>query len=128
MTQFLAAEPQLFVAEIERALRFYTERLGFEIGFSYGDPPFYAQVVRGSARINFRCVDGAVFDPSLREREREGDVLAATVALDAAGPLFEEYRATGVVFHQVLRTEAWGAETFIVADPDGNLIAFAGPA
>jgi len=126
MTQFLAAEPQLFVAEIERALRFYTERLGFEIGFSYGDPPFYAQVVRGAARINFRCVDGAVFDPSLRERE--GDVLAATVALDAAGPLFEEYRATGVVFHQVLRTEAWGAETFIVADPDGNLIAFAGPA
>lgn len=124
MTQFLAAEPQLFVADIDRALRFYSERLGFAIGLSYGEPPFYAQVVRGGARINLRRVEGAVFDPSLRER----DVLAATVALDAAGPLFEEYRAAGVAFHQVLRTEAWGAETFIVADPDGNLIAFAGPA
>lgn len=126
MTQFLAAEPQLFVADIDRALRFYSERLGFAIGLSYGEPPFYAQVVRGGARINLRRVEGAVFDPSLRERE--GDVLAATVALDAAGPLFEEYRAAGVAFHQVLRTAAWGAETFIVADPDGNLIAFAGPA
>lgn len=126
MTQFLAAEPQLFVADLDRALKFYVDLLGFEIGFSYGDPPFYSQVVRGGARINFRCIDGAVFDRSLRERE--GDVLAATVALDVAGPLFEEYRAAGVAFHQALRTEAWGAETFIVADPDGNLIAFAGPA
>jgi catechol 2,3-dioxygenase-like lactoylglutathione lyase family enzyme len=25
-----------------------------------------------------------------------------------------------------LRTEPWGARTFIVKDPDGNLIAFAG--
>lgn len=126
MAQFLAAEPQIFVADIDRALKFYVELLGFEIGFSYGVPPFYAQVVRGGARINLRRVEGAVFDPSLRERE--GDVLAATVTLDAAGPLFEEYRAAGVVFHQLLRTEAWSAETFIVADPDGNLVAFAGAA
>jgi len=27
-----------------------------------------------------------------------------------------------------LRKERWGAETFIVKDPDGNLLLFAGPA
>jgi len=30
-----------------------------------------------------------------------------------------------VVFHQVLKTEPWGARTFIVRDLDGNLILFA---
>ncbi|WP_407045994.1 VOC family protein [Mesorhizobium abyssinicae] len=31
----------------------------------------------------------------------------------------------GARFHQTLRTEPWGARTFIVSDPDGNLICFA---
>jgi hypothetical protein len=41
-------------------------------------------------------------------------------------PLYLEYQAAGVAFHQTLRTEPWGARTFIVRDPDGNLILFAG--
>jgi hypothetical protein len=36
------------------------------------------------------------------------------------------YKAKHVPFHQLLKTEAWGARNFIVADPDGNLIAFSG--
>ena len=36
------------------------------------------------------------------------------------------YQAKNVLFHQLLKTEAWGAGSFIVADPDGNLIAFSG--
>jgi hypothetical protein len=42
--------------------------------------------------------------------------------------LFLGYQAAEVAFHQLLRKEPWGAETFIVKDPDGNLILFAGPA
>lgn len=42
--------------------------------------------------------------------------------------LFLECRAAGVDLHQPLRTEPWGARTFIVQDPDGNLLLFAGPA
>jgi len=120
----LAAEPQLFTADIETACRYYVETLGFEVAFAYGEPPFYAQVVRDGARLNLRRIDGPVFDAGLRERE--GDVLAATLTLDDAKPLFLELQAAGAVFHQTLRTEPWGARTFIVADPDGNLICFAG--
>jgi uncharacterized glyoxalase superfamily protein PhnB len=53
-------------------------------------------------------------------------VLCATMALDRAEPLFLQYEAAGVPFHQKLRTEPWGARTFIVRDPDENLVAFAG--
>ena len=125
-SKIMAAEPQLFVSDIELACRFYTERLGFTIGFTYGDPPFCAQVYRDGGRLNLRKVGGPVFDSDFRTRER--DALSATLTLDDAKPLFLEFQKANVVFHQTLRTEPWGARTFIVQDPDGNLICFAGSA
>jgi catechol 2,3-dioxygenase-like lactoylglutathione lyase family enzyme len=127
MITITAAEPQLFVADIEAALRFYGEVLGFDLAFAHGEPPFYAQVVRGGARLNLRRVGGRVFDAGFRDREP--DALSATLALDGeVEPLFRALEAAGAPFHQTLRTEPWGARTFIVRDPDGNLILFAGPA
>jgi catechol 2,3-dioxygenase-like lactoylglutathione lyase family enzyme len=120
----LAAEPQLFVQDLQRACDFYTGKLGFEVAFAYGEPPFYAQVVRDGARLNLRLVHGPVFDPGLKARE--GDLLSASLTLDDAKPLFLDFQQAGVDFHQSLKTEPWGARTFIVADPDGNLILFAG--
>ncbi len=122
--QFLSAEPQLFVADMARSLAFYCEKLGFELELSYGDPLFYAQVARGGAALNLRLVAGPVFDASFRARE--ADPLAATITLDEVDALFAAYRAADVHFHQQLRSERWGARTFIVGDPDGNLILFAG--
>lgn len=120
----LSAEPQLFVSDLERARVFYVEKLGFELAFSYGEPPFYAQVSRGGARLNLRHADGPVFDAGFRGREE--DALSATIAVDGIKPLFLEFQRAAVTFHQNLRAEPWGARTFIVRDPDGNLIAFAG--
>ena len=39
-----------------------------------------------------------------------------------------DYRSAGVDFQQTLKQEPWGARTFVVRDPDGNLLLFAGPA
>jgi uncharacterized glyoxalase superfamily protein PhnB len=47
---------------------------------------------------------------------------------DAIKSLFVEFQAAGVTFFQKLHREPWGAQTFIVKDPDGNLLLFAGPA
>ncbi|EJM98877.1 VOC family protein [Phyllobacterium sp. YR531] len=120
----LAAEPQIFVSDIAIACQFYVEKLGFQIAFTYGEPPFYAQLFRGGGRLNFRKVSGRVFDSQFRVRER--DAISATLTLDNSKLLFLEYQDAGIVFHQALRTEPWGSRTFIVEDPDGNLICFAG--
>lgn len=120
----LASQPQLFVSDVEAACAFYVHKLGFRVVLSYGEPPFWAQVARDGGRLNLRMVCGPVFDGEFRSREP--DAVSATLTLDDAKPLFLEYQKTGVVFHQALRTEPWGARTFIVEDPDGNLIAFAG--
>jgi uncharacterized glyoxalase superfamily protein PhnB len=122
----IAAEPQIFVSEFSACLSFYLDRLGFALIFSYGEPPFYAQVARGGARLNLRRVSGPVFDSQFRSREP--DALSATVTLIDPKALFLELQAAGIAFHQTLRTEPWGARTFIVRDPDGNLVAFAGQA
>lgn len=117
----LAAEPQLFVSDIGASCEFYTKKLGFTVAFTYGEPPFYGQVFRDGARLNFRQLDEPAFRPEIR-----GDVLSASITLEDAKPLFLEFQAAGVVFHQALKTEPWGARTFVVSDPDGNLILFAG--
>lgn len=117
----LAAEPQLFVGDLGVATRFYVEKLGFALVFSHGERAFYAQVSRGGARLNLRVTDGPT-----GARKDEVDALSATLTVDNIRLLFEEYQCAGTIFHQPLRAEPWGARTFIVADPDGNLLCFAG--
>jgi catechol 2,3-dioxygenase-like lactoylglutathione lyase family enzyme len=119
----LAAEPQLFVADVAASCEFYRVKLGFSVAFIYGEPPFYGQVFRDGARLNLRCLSRPAIDPLLRDSEQ---LLSASVTLDDARPLFLEYQAAAVPFHQTLKTEPWGARTFVVRDPDGNLILFAG--
>lgn len=119
----VTAEPQLYVRDVIASSDFYARMLGFTIAFRYGDPPFYAQVVRGGARLNLRQVDEPIVDPRRRDREQ---LLAASIALDDPAPLFAEYQRAGVDLAQALRREPWGAQTFIVRDPDGNLLLFAG--
>jgi catechol 2,3-dioxygenase-like lactoylglutathione lyase family enzyme len=119
----LAAEPQLFVADIAASTEFYSTKLGFAVAFTYGEPPFYRQVFRDGARLNLRCLPTPIIDPLLRDSEH---LLSASITLDDAKALFLEFQAAGVEFHQVLKTEPWGARTFIVRDPDGNLVLFSG--
>jgi catechol 2,3-dioxygenase-like lactoylglutathione lyase family enzyme len=124
----VAAEPQLFVADIKASCDFFTQKLGFAIVFVYGEPPFYAQVKRDGARLNLRCVDAPVVDGALRERESLLSASMTVATAEEIKQLFLEFRSSGVVFHQTLRAEPWGARDFIIRDPDGNLLLFAGPA
>jgi catechol 2,3-dioxygenase-like lactoylglutathione lyase family enzyme len=120
----LSAEPQVYVEDLGVASAFYVDKLGFELIFSYGEPPFYAQVGRDGARLNLRCIRGPVFAAGFRASN--DDSLAAIVTVDGIEGLFSSYDAAEVELHQRLRRESWGARTFIVRDPDGNLICFAG--
>jgi uncharacterized glyoxalase superfamily protein PhnB len=120
-------EAQLFVANIKSSCDFYTNKLGFAVEFIYGDPPYYGQVVRDNARLNLRLVCEPVFVADIRKRE---GLLSASITVAAANEikqLFLSYQAAGVSFHQALKKEPWGARTFVVSDPDENLILFAGP-
>lgn len=118
----------LYVRDLKRSTDFFTEKLGFTIDFVYGDPPFYGQVSRDHARLALRSMDESFFAEDIRERE---GLLSASITLaraDETKQLYVTYEAARVPMAQPLRSEPWGATTFIVKDGDGNLILFAGPA
>jgi uncharacterized glyoxalase superfamily protein PhnB len=118
---------QLFVADIQASCVFYTDKLGFTVDFVYGDPLFYAQVSRDNAHLSLRHMDEPVFAGDVREREA---LLSASITVATAEEieqLFSNYQDMDVPFHQTLKQEPWGATTFVVTDPDRNLILFAGP-
>jgi catechol 2,3-dioxygenase-like lactoylglutathione lyase family enzyme len=118
----------LYVRDLKAATDFFTTKLGFVIDFIYGDPPFYGQVSRDNARLALRSMDEHFFGEDVRQRE---GLLSASITLARAEEieqLFLAYQAAGVLFAQSMRDEPWQAKTFVVQDPDGNLILFAGPA
>jgi hypothetical protein len=117
-------EPQLFVTDMVKSLAYFIEKLGFSIGFEYGTPTFYAQVVRDGVKLNLRHVDRPALDHSVAP-----DLLSAAIGVSNARLLSDEFQARGATIHQRLTREPWHAEgqgAFIVRDPDDNLILFGG--
>ena len=69
-----------------------------------------------------------MFVGDLRKREH---LISASITVGTANEIKQlslSYQVSGVSFLQALKQEPWGAKTFIVSDPDENLILFAGPA
>ena len=124
----VGAEPQLLVTDIERSCKFFGEKLGFSLVFSYGKPPYYAQVGRDAVRLNLRFVERHLIESTVREQEELLSVSITVASADEIKLLFLEFQSAGVAFHQTLKKQPWGAKSFMVKDPDGNLLLFAGPA
>ncbi len=60
MASISTAAPQFLVDNLDKALAFYEERLGFAHNFTYEG--FYAEVARDGATIHLKCapkLDGA---------------------------------------------------------------------
>lgn len=117
-----SAEPQLFAVDLAAMCEYYQTILGFSLRFAYGEPPFYCQVFRDSAKLNIRSVHQALIPAELRKRE---ELLSASITVENIKELFLEFQASGAEFHQKLITQPWGARTFTLKDPEGNLILFA---
>jgi catechol 2,3-dioxygenase-like lactoylglutathione lyase family enzyme len=119
--RLFGAYPQALVADVTRAAEFYRDKLGFEVVYLYGAPPFYGLVQRDGARINLRHVQ----TPARHRRDGDEDVLTANIPVEGVKALFLELQARGVELAQTLKEQPWGASDFLVRDPDGNLLCFA---
>ena len=111
----------LFVANLERAVAFYGETLGFElkrrdIGF--------AEFRTNGVGLALWEVSDVTTALELAEIPRQG--LSAMVAVRVETPasvdaLHDELAAKGVTMVQAPTTHAWNARTTYFSDPDGNL-------
>ena len=113
----------VFVSNVPATAEFFRDQLGFAIDFLHGDPAFYASVSRDEACIHLRFVPQPPFVAGLREQEQ---LLSVSVTVANVKELFTEYEARHVPFVHRLKKEPWGQSSFIVRDPDGNWLYFAG--
>jgi uncharacterized glyoxalase superfamily protein PhnB len=120
-TTFLSAVPILFVRDVRKAAAFYEEKLGFQVDFLHGNPPFYGSVSRGHACLHLRFVHEPNFAALAA---REGSLILATIEVRNVKRLFEQYERSGVELAQRLVRQAWGGIDFHVRDVDGNVISF----
>ena len=111
----------LFVSDLERAIAFYGETLGFalkrrDIGFA----EFHTNGV-GLALWEVSDVTQAL---ELEKTPRQGLSVMLAVRVetaDAVDALHDELAAKGVTIVQAPTTHAWNARTTYFSDPDGNL-------
>lgn len=108
------ARPVLFVTDVNRALRFYVDMLGFEKRWHEGDGAgTVCQVDRGGCEI------------ILCEHATRGDRTRLFVELTAGG--LTELRRE-VAEHAIPSKETWwGYDALQIDDPDGNELLFPFP-
>ena len=120
-SEFLGTVPILFVRDVSKAAAFYVDKLGFQIDFLHGNPPFYASVSRDRSCLHFRFVHEPNFAALAAS---EGSLILASMEVRNVKQLFEEYDRRGVEFSQRLVRQPWGGIDFHVRDIDGNVISF----
>ena len=111
---------ELFVADMQKSIDFYTNVLGFE---RLKGEPDYAPVRSGSVLIALGPAAGLPkkhhFNPEV-QAGRRGLGVEIVLEVDDVKSFFEKVKASG--YKGVLspvRKQPWGATDFRVADPDG---------
>ncbi len=106
------------VSNIADAIKFYTESLGFEKDFIYGDPPFYAGVLLNDVSIHLNTY------PNNAKRCGMGSLYIHCDEVDA---YYETIKAANVSITTKLDSYDYGMRDFQIQDPDGNVICFGTP-
>jgi catechol 2,3-dioxygenase-like lactoylglutathione lyase family enzyme len=128
MNEEWGARPVLFVADINRTLDFYENRLGFTRGWVHEDEgkALVAQVDRPGCALIFSSQWPNKFGKGLMFVSLNVDApadLLSTKVTKAADRLRAEFVSKGVD----VEDGEWGYKLFVVRDPDGNELFFAYP-
>ncbi|MGC4014390.1 MAG: VOC family protein [Luteolibacter sp.] len=101
------------VSNVETALRFYTEVLGFTERFRFGD---YAGVEHGSVQIHLS-------GPAATNKRQTGQG-GLYIFCDDVDGYHAEITARGARAQAPPRDYEYGMRDFVIEDPDGNLVTF----
>ena len=104
------------VRDLQASISFYRDLLGFHLEFTYGQPPMYAGVERGSLLIHLQL-------QSDRTKRQPGHGAFYAFVDDVDG-LYAEFKAKGVTLPNEPRDYPYGMRDFFFFDPDGNQLSF----
>ena len=104
-----AVSPIFQVANLQRAIDYYTRVLGFELGWTWGTPPDRASFCRDSVEITVEVERAPV--PSM-----------VYVQVNGVDEYFTRIAAAGAIVKVPLADRVYGMRDGRVEDPDGNAI------
>lgn len=113
--KFEAVTPRLPVTDVERALAFYVDRLGFKLGWKWGSPITHGNV----------CRDSISLDLISMPHGRCGTAMAY-IQLSGVDAYFSELKARNLDLMPP-EDRPYGMRDFEVVDLDGNRLAFGEP-
>jgi glyoxylase I family protein len=115
----------LAVADVDRAVAFYTEHLGFEVDALYDDPP-YATLTRNGTRLSLAEEGHPAPDRPGIAMAVPDDVhrlpIILVLEVDDARAVRRQLETEGVTFLAEPWEAPWGGVRFYVVDPDGYLV------
>ena len=121
----------LAVADIERSLAFYRDRLGFEVEAVYDEPP-YATLALAGTRLSLAQQGHPADDRPGVEMSAPADPSRANVLLvvevDDARADHARLSEASVRFLAEPYEPPWGGCRFFCVDPDGYLVEIEQPA
>jgi uncharacterized glyoxalase superfamily protein PhnB len=113
-----SAQPVLPARDVEQALRFYVERLGFRLAFGKAANN-YMGVCRDGVELHLQWQSEADF-----EAGTAGQCVLRLV-VDDPDALFDEYKDKGVFQDgTALKDTSWGTREFAFFDLNGNGLTF----
>jgi uncharacterized glyoxalase superfamily protein PhnB len=113
--------PVLLIADVERSVEYYRDRLGFEVE-TYGDPPDFVTARRDDATILMAlCPEPERIVPNWKIATNVWNVY---IRVDDADAIYAEVQERGAPIDYTIYDTPWGHREFGVQDPDGYDIAF----
>src|SRR5215471_1907933 len=111
---FKETHPILGTRDIQRAIAFYTQRLGFNLSFGdKADPPNYVGFRRDAVELHMQF-----------QFEHEMGTIRLRFLVDDPDALFGEYRQRGVECNPNSVHTSWGTREFALYDLDRNALTF----
>ena len=110
--KFEKSNPILYSADVKRSIQYYTEILGFEDSWEWGDPTDFGGIVKDNVEIFF-CLNG---------QGSKGTWLA--IIMDDVDAYYRFIKDKGAKILSEPRSMEWNMREMLVEDPDGHIIRF----
>lgn len=115
-----------FTTKYDETLRFYTDKLGFDLEHSWDrndhDKGALFKAGVGLIEVLLHPVDDAHKCPGLDYRSAQGAF--AVIQVWDIDELFQRLNSAGVPFEQEVTDQSWGHRSFSVIEPNGLLLHF----
>lgn len=114
MQQVTKIFPVFAVSDLDAAIEFYQDKLGFSIAWTWGTPATRAGIALNDIEIQLDCAGaGTPPGPSV-----------AYCHMTGIESYYAACKARGTSFALELGERPWGMVDFRVIDPDGNRVGF----